>query len=161
VSGAPATDADRASACVVDVYHDADLGRLLEIERASFGSPWSRTSFEREQELAFSQLLVARLAPGEAAAGYICRWLVADEIQILNVAVAPEVRRRGVARALVGRVIAEAKAVEIAVSLEVEISNEAAIALYGAFGFSAQGRRRNFYGLGRHALVMTLSCADA
>ena len=46
--------------------------------------------------------MLARAAGGREVAGYICRWLVGDEVHILNLAVRPEARRRGIGRALVG-----------------------------------------------------------
>ena len=74
-----------------------DLAQIVEIERLSFDSPWSRDSFLRELSLPFSRTTVAATSNGgmEAIVGYLCRWLVADECHILNVAVRPTARRAG------------------------------------------------------------------
>lgn len=141
-----------AAAILLDDVHPGDLDRILAIEEASFPRPWSRRSFARELELAFSRTLVAR-AP-EGLVGYLCRWRLEDEIQILNVAVAPESRRRGIARQLVVAVLHEATEAGLPVSLEVATDNSGAIALYEAFGFVAHGERKDFYGRGRNARTM-------
>lgn len=137
--------------------HPDDLERVLAIERASFDRPWSRDSFVREFDLAFSRTLVARSAG--VVVGYLCRWRLEDEIQILNVAVAPEARRRGVGRALVEAVLCEAGADRLDVSLEVAVGNDAALRLYEALGFTVAGARPDFYGRGRHARTMRRAAA--
>ena len=116
-----------------------DLPRILEIERLAFAQPWSLDSFKRELMLPFSRIMVA--APGAIGAdrqlaGFLCRWLVADECHILNVAVHPELRRGGVGTALMAEVINEAKAKNIRlVTLEVRRSNVAARSLYRKLTF--------------------------
>jgi len=145
----------------VDALAEDDWGRIDTIERASFDRPWSRSSFAREAELGFSRLLVARDPQDERIIGYLCRWQIEDELQILNVAVAPEVRRRGIARQLLAEVLAEARTSKYRVVLEVEASNAAALALYRAHGFEPSGRRKNFYGSGRDGLTMVLAAADS
>ncbi|MGB6564721.1 MAG: hypothetical protein WBE69_19125, partial [Candidatus Binataceae bacterium] len=76
-----------------------DLPRILEIERLAFPQPWSLDSFKRELMLPFSRIVVAAAADAAQTsqagtrsqlAGFLCRWLVADECHILNVAVHPE-----------------------------------------------------------------------
>src|SRR4051812_40646015 len=80
-----------------------DLPRILEIERLAFPSPWTLASFKRELSLPFSRLLVAfsgEIPPNRGAAspisGFLCRWLIADECHILNIAVHPDARRSGI-----------------------------------------------------------------
>src|SRR5947209_8290776 len=95
-----------------------DLARITEIERMSYSTPWSLKSFERELTLPFSRILIAtpRLAKTaseqapktESIIGFLCRWLVSDECHILNIAVDPEYRRRGVGFFLLNETIAEA-----------------------------------------------------
>src|SRR2546423_15674733 len=88
-----------------------DLPQILAIERLSFDHPWSRDSFMRELALPFSRTIVAANhdAHKEALSGYLCRWLVADECHILNVAVHPEIPRTHAAVLLVDDSIAEAQ----------------------------------------------------
>ena len=133
----------------------ADLPDVLVIERASFSMPWSRGAFLYEIE----QNRVARCWVGRddgRIVGYICLWDVADELHVTNIAVHPDARRRGVARALLESVFGHARAVgSRMVLLEVRPSNTEAIALYDSFGFRAIGRRRGYYyDTGEDALVM-------
>jgi ribosomal-protein-alanine N-acetyltransferase len=90
-------------------------------------------------------------------AGFLCRWLVADECHILNVAVHPELRRGGIAMALMAEAIDEAKAKNIRlVTLEVRRSNVAARSLYRKLNFEERRLRTNYYGPGEDAIVMEL-----
>src|SRR5439155_24852942 len=76
-----------------------DLDEVLVIERASFSMPWSRGAFIYE----IQQNRVARcwvMRDEGRVVGYLCLWEVADEVHITNIAVRPECRRRGLARAL-------------------------------------------------------------
>lgn len=135
-----------------------DLPEVLQIERASFSNPWSAALFLQELQVPFSRILVVRPA-GEAGpiVGYLCRWYVADEMHILNVAVRPEYRQQGVAALLMGEVLQEARRGQaIGVTLEVRRSNAAALTLYGGLGFEEVGVRRDYYGRGEDALIMRL-----
>jgi ribosomal-protein-alanine N-acetyltransferase len=141
-----------------------DLPRILEIERLAFAQPWSLDSFKRELMLPFSRILVATQmqqttraeTPGQPA-GFLCRWLVADECHILNVAVHPELRRGGIAMALMAEAINEAKTKTIRlVTLEVRRSNVAARSLYRKLIFEERRLRSNYYGPGEDAIVMEL-----
>jgi [ribosomal protein S18]-alanine N-acetyltransferase len=132
--------------------HD-DLPRVMEIERAAFAHPWSDDLLARELSHDWSTVLLATEAhpgPGgveaEAILGFVIFWLVHDELHVLNVAVAPEARRRGVARALMRE--AEERASERGAriaTLEVRRSNAAAIELYRSMGYREVGVRPNYY----------------
>jgi ribosomal-protein-alanine N-acetyltransferase len=137
-----------------------DLPRILEIERLAFPQPWSLDSFKRELMLPFSRIVVAAAGQAETRAlpgGFLCRWLVADECHILNVAVHPDLRRGGIAMALMATAIDEAKAKSIRlVTLEVRRSNLAARSLYRKLNFEERRLRTNYYGPGEDAIVMEL-----
>jgi [ribosomal protein S18]-alanine N-acetyltransferase len=136
-----------------------DLPQIVEIERLSFDNPWSRDSFLRELSLPFSRTTVAVGVDGatEAIIGYLCRWLVADECHILNVAVRPAARREGVGVQLMEEAIGEAKREKARfVTLEVRRSNVAARSLYRKLKFEERRLRRNYYGSGEDAIVMEL-----
>lgn len=92
-----------------------------------------------------------------APAGYLCRWLVADECHVLNVAVHPEHRRFGLGAELLATAIVEArgKGADV-VTLEVRRSNLAARCLYRKFDFEERRLRRHYYGPGEDAIVMEL-----
>jgi ribosomal-protein-alanine N-acetyltransferase len=136
-----------------------DLPRVMEIERLAFPNPWSLDSFVRELRLPFSRTAVASIgnSPSEVLVGYLCRWLVADECHILNVAVHPEVRRFGAGTRLMNDAINEAKAKSVQlVTLEVRRSNLLARGLYRKLHFEERRLRRNYYGAGEDAIVMEL-----
>lgn len=143
-----------------------DLPRIWEIERLSFPQPWSLSSFQRELTLPFSRLVVAsnagnRLNAGSSAlVAFLCRWLVADESHILNIAVHPEIRRSGVGAQLIHAAVDEAKAKRVQlVTLEVRRSNLAARCLYRKFDFEERRLRRNYYAPGEDAIIMELRFA--
>lgn len=144
----------------------ADLPRITEIERLSYATPWSLKSFERELTLPFSRIVVAGINEPTAMAasssngglvGFLCRWLVADECHILNIAVHPEYRRRSVGFIMLDTTIAEAKAKQAAcVTLEVRRANLPARQLYRKLKFEERRLRRHYYGPGEDAIVMEL-----
>jgi len=134
-----------------------DLRQVLAIERSSFDNPWSSALFLQELRIPFSRILVVRPTVGadEPVVGYLCRWFVADEIHVLNIAVHPAHRGHGIGALLLGEALREAKRGRAdAVTLEVRRSNEAARRLYASFEFEEVGVRRNYYGRGEDALIM-------
>lgn len=136
---------------------DEDLERVLEIETASFPRPWSRRHFQDEMESPGSFPLVAQSGDREVA-GYLCLKQVLDEAEILDVAVAPSFRGRGVGRVLVDRAVAFCRERELSLlCLEVRVGNEEAISLYRRLGFVEVGRRKNYYENGDDAILMDLS----
>jgi [ribosomal protein S18]-alanine N-acetyltransferase len=140
-----------------------DIPDVVAIEQDSNPEPWTQESFFEELLRPHSHLLVARVPKGlgETVAGYLCFWLVADEVQILNIAVHRAYRRRGIGRSLLVYclTLGSRKNARKAV-LEVRSSNSAAQQLYHNLGFQAVGKRRDYYGgLGEHATLMELSMA--
>lgn len=144
-----------------------DLPGIVEIERLSFDNPWSLDAFERELSLPFSRLIVATKTANKTAAqtdgddagliGFLCRWIVADECHILNVAVHPQMRQQGIGKRLMQHALAEARAKNAQViTLEVRRSNLAARSLYRKLEFQERRLRRNYYGQGEDAIVMEL-----
>ena len=141
-----------------------DLGRVMEIENAAFAHPWSADLLRRELSHDWSTVLLAteRRAGGgeggEAILGFVIYWLVHDEIHVLNVAVAPEERRRGIGRALLEEAEARGRQAGAAIStLEVRRSNLAALELYRSLGYRPVGVRPNYYvDEGEDAIVMVL-----
>jgi ribosomal-protein-alanine N-acetyltransferase len=144
-----------------------DLPRILEIERLAFPSPWTLASFERELTLPFSRVIVAipyddaptsrddgRIHP---IVGFLCRWLIADECHVLNIAVHPESRRLGIGGVLITEAISEARANGAGVvTLEVRRTNLPARQLYRKFDFEERRLRRHYYGPGEDAIIMEL-----
>jgi [ribosomal protein S18]-alanine N-acetyltransferase len=146
------------AALCLDRMRAEDLDEVLAIERLSFTLPWSRGAFLYEME----QNRVARcqvMRDGARVVGYICLWEIGDELHITNIAVHPDVRRRGIGRALLTSVIDEARQQgPRIVALEVRPSNREARQLYEGFGFRVVGRRKGYYyDTGEDALVMQLT----
>jgi ribosomal-protein-alanine N-acetyltransferase len=138
-----------------------DLDEVLAIERASFTMPWSRGAFLYEmQQNRVARCWVMR-EDEQRVVGYLCLWEVADELHITNVAVRPDARRHGIARALLRTVLDDARGrLFRLVVLEVRPSNHQAVALYESFGFHIVGRRRAYYyDTGEDALVMEIHLA--
>ena len=124
----------------------ADLDDVLGIEEASFTNPWTRPMFERELlNPGVSHLYVLRTGDWRVAA-FCMDWIVADELHINNLAVRPECRGAGVARALLESVFGHAAALGARrATLEVRRSNAAALKLYERLGFSVAAIRKEYY----------------
>jgi ribosomal-protein-alanine N-acetyltransferase len=140
-----------------------DLDDVLAIEKISFPAPWSRVSFEQEFQFPHAHLLAAadREAP-DRVCGYLCFWLVADETHVLNLAVHPQWRCRGVGGRLLEYVVeySRAKGAE-EIHLEVRRSNYRAISLYRRFHFQPRGIRPRYYqDTGEDAIIMGLRLAE-
>jgi ribosomal-protein-alanine N-acetyltransferase len=143
-----------------------DLDAVLAIERASFRSPWSRRLFEQELSNPLSRGWVAlgpcpsglsgKLGPQGDLLAYVCVWVVHEEMHIMNLATHPSCRRQGVARALLGRVLAHAREAGVGrILLEVRPSNAAAQSLYSSLDFRVVGTRPGYYqDTGEDALIM-------
>lgn len=118
--------------------------QVAALEKVCFSDPWSEKSVASELENPLSLWLVAM--DGDTVAGYIGSQSVMGESDMMNVAVAPEYRRQGVAAALVTALVEElAKAGNHSLTLEVRASNFPAITLYEKLGFSQVGCRKNYY----------------
>lgn len=135
-----------------------DLTEVLAIEHDSFASPWSRISFEAELKKGYAGLEVASLrrdGSDRAVLGFVCFWLVADEIQITNLAVHVGYRRRGLGcRLLLHALSLGYQAGARLAVLEVRQSNEPALALYERFGFTVVQERPRYYAESEEAALV-------
>jgi ribosomal-protein-alanine N-acetyltransferase len=133
---------------------EADLDAVMAIERLSFPMPWPRQAFSDELTRPWARLEVLRHTG--RVVGFCNYWLVADELQILNIAIHPDERRRGHAERLLQHILSEANRNNThVVSLEVRMSNQPAQALYRKFGFREVGTRPKYYAdNGEDALLM-------
>ena len=136
-----------------------DLPGLLAIESASFVQPWLEADFLSELMKSPPNIYVIRRDSERPVLGYICSWPVADEFQLLNLAVHPDCRRQGLGRRLLTFLLTQAQEKRTPkVFLEVRPSNLAAMALYCALGFKILYRRPGYYApSGEDALVMEWS----
>ena len=136
-----------------------DLDEVLSIERASFRTPWSKGAFLYElKKNRVARCWVARgaMVPEPVIVGYLCLWEIGPEIHITNLAVHPDWRRQGVARALLGVTMEDARRRQLRLAiLEVRPTNTEALGLYEGLGFRVVGRRKEYYfDTGEDALVM-------
>lgn len=117
---------------------------VARLEQQCFSAPWSLASLTSELENPLAVFLTARVE-GEIA-GYAGMHHVVDEGYITNVAVSPDYRRRGIARALMEHLLEYGKENRLCIiTLEVRESNHAAKKLYQSLDFKETGRRRGFY----------------
>lgn len=128
-----------------------DLGQVLEIERASFPTPWPASAYryEIEHNNAATYVVMEPAQPPQDEAeilGYAGFWLIVDEAHISTIAISPRHRSRGLGLLLLLEVIRHATGLGAAmVTLEVRRSNLVAQALYWKCGFQQTGVRRAYY----------------
>ncbi len=121
------------------------LDELAQLEKICFSHPWSRDGLEEELGRPGSLFLVAE-APNGQVMGYVGCQYVLDEGYITNVAVFPQYRRQGAAKALLETLEQEGRRLGLSfLSLEVRESNASAQNLYEKSGYRQEGRRKNFY----------------
>jgi [ribosomal protein S18]-alanine N-acetyltransferase len=146
----------RAGARTVDVrpLQLRDLSAIEEIERSSYPTPWSRSMFAGE--LAKPSSICLGAFEGERLVGYLIVSRYVDAWHVMNVAVAVDHRRRGVASELLGALFERTRDDgRRGYTLEVRVSNAGAITLYERLGFERRGMRRGYYTDNREdALIM-------
>ena len=133
----------------------SDLGAIERIERRSYPTPWSRSMFASEIAKPASICLGA-FEPAHGLVGYLVISRYVDAWHVMNIAVDPDHRGRGIAKALFDRLFdLTADDVDRGYTLEVRVSNLAAIRLYDRLGFRSRGVRRGYYTDNREdALIM-------
>lgn len=146
---------------VLPLYHirpmtEHDLEAVLAIESASYSTPWIYEHFRNEIAARYSWPYVA--VEDGSVIGYVCLMSLFEEAQILNIAVSPGQRGRGIARMLLEKalLLALEKGAEV-MALEVRASNNAAISLYEQFGFTRVGIRVGYYESLEDAILMEKS----
>jgi len=133
----------------------ADLDEIERIERASYPAPWSRAMFASELAKP-SSISLAAVDDRERLVGYLVLSRFVDAWHVMNLAVDPAWRRRGIASTLLRRLFELTRDdSRRGYTLEVRVSNLAAIGLYEGFGFHSKGIRRAYYTDNREdALIM-------
>ena len=133
----------------------AELDAIERIENASFPKPWCRAFFAEELRLPGRLSLVA--SRDGRVLGYLFAMWIFEEMHVNKIAVAPELRRQGIADALMAHALTFAQEHDVeAISLEVRQSNESAQAFYAHLGFETTYIRKRYYPDGEAALVMTM-----
>ena len=133
-----------------------DLTAIEEIERQSYPTPWSRSMFAGELAKPSSICLGAFDSEHDTMTGYLIVSRYVDAWHVMNIAVALEHRRRGIATRLLTELFELTAAdAERGYTLEVRVSNAEAISLYERMGFRSRGVRRGYYTDNREdALIM-------
>ena len=127
-----------------ELMNEAHVAQIAQLEKRCFSDPWSENSIRSELTGRLSLWVVA--LDGDTFAGYIGSQRVLGESDMMNVEVAPEYRRRGIAQALILELIRRlSQQGNRSLMLEVRASNTPAITLYHKLGFAQVGRRPNYY----------------
>jgi ribosomal-protein-alanine N-acetyltransferase len=128
----------------------------MAIERTAYAYPWSERFFRQEMQAECGRSILAEI--DGRVAGYILFWLLPGTIDIHNVAVRSDFRRRGLGRRLLEQVVLEARGrASSRITLEVRKSNLSAQKLYESMGFTVTGVRKGYYSDdGEDAFLMAL-----
>jgi [ribosomal protein S18]-alanine N-acetyltransferase len=130
------------------------LDAIMRVEESSFSAPWTRRMFEVElTDNPFARFLTAHIEnaaqtheKSRSLVGYVCFWIVFEELRMMNLAVAPHVRHRGIGRWLLQQALTMGREQGARRALlEVRVSNQPAVALYEYVGFSRSGVRTKYY----------------
>ena len=137
-------DGEEETDFTIELFRPEWAGALFEIEEKSFSTPWCENEFSNLDKNEFATAFVA--LKDQVPVGFAVIYRIAEEAQIMDIAVHPDHRRQGIAEALID-VICEFSRVDGAhkITLEVRRSNEGAIRLYEKKGFKAVGTRRDYY----------------
>lgn len=124
---------------------EEDIDQIVEIEKLSFATPWSKDAFYNEiNKNQFATYVV--LEDGEKIIGYCGAWIVIDEAHITNIAVLPEYRGKKLGESILSKIMEVAREMgAISMTLEVRVSNIVAQNLYRKLGFENGGIRKNYY----------------
>ena len=120
----------------------ADRDAIIAIEAESFSNPWTAGTFDAMLDTPVSEVFVAR-GEGSRILAFCACWIIGDELHINTIAVHEPLRRRGIGRMLLQRVLQLTQATRA--TLEVRRSNVAALALYRKLGFEVTAVRPNYY----------------
>ncbi len=143
---------------VIRVAVQSDAEQLAKMDQEALSGSWTAEAFR--DELAKTWAMVWVYLERDQVVGFVHLWLVADEVQIINVATRVEHRRRGVARSLLTEVIAGCKQRDfVSANLEVRVGNTPAIALYRSLGFIDDAVRSRYYTDGEDAVLMSVRWA--
>ena len=131
----------------------SDLDAILTIENNCYAQPWSYRMLAQELDNPVANFICS-IENGKIC-GYLCYWYVAGEVEILNIATALHMQRRGIAGKLLEYAFGQVDQNQLtAAFLEVRSSNSGAIALYEKVGFRKTGLRKNYYRDGEDAILM-------
>lgn len=124
----------------------SDVDDVIKIEESAYGEHhWSKESFLNELSNDLARYYSAYDENGKLA-GYAGCWQILEEVHITNIAVSPEFRRQKIGESLLRQIIDDCyKNKAKYITLEVRVSNKAAIGLYEKYGFKSLGVRKGYY----------------
>ena len=129
---------------IYELMGDADTAQVAQLEAMCFSAPWSEKAIIGELSNPLSVWIVAR--EDDEVVGYVGSQSVMGEADMMNLAVRPDWRRKGIGAQLVSCLIEKLKSNDVySLTLEVRASNEPAKRLYKVMGFQQVGRRPNYY----------------
>lgn len=139
---------------VIRPAESCDIDRIMSLEQGSIAHPWDRKEIGNLISSGNKKCLVLQYE--DSVVSYVGAETVLDECNIGNIVTDKDYRGRGFASALMAALLDELAECGIAkVFLEVEYDNAPAIALYERAGFERYGQRRDYYGRGRDAVLMS------
>ena len=123
-----------------------DINGILEIENHQFTHPWQRKQFTPELTHDIAYFYVAQENTTGTLAGYIIFWVIQDMIELHNIAVSAQFKKKGIGKKLMHFMLETAQQQKVKeIFLEVRQSNTEAIPFYEAFHFSVVATRQNYY----------------
>jgi [ribosomal protein S18]-alanine N-acetyltransferase len=129
---------------IIREMHADDVSDVMRIERASFNEPWAEVHFYFELYTKTANNWVA--IENNELCGYLCFWLIANEIHINNIAVKASKKRQGVAQEMMKKLTSFAHNNNVCtMTLEVNEHNEPAKGFYRKNGFEQVGIRPKYY----------------
>ena len=134
---------------------EEDLDPIIALEQRCFKFPWPDAAFSQELKNAWSTTEVVEQEDGSIVA-FMVYWIVEDELHLLDIAVDPSIQCRGLGHALMRHLEHICETDDLCfITLEVRVSNEAAVHLYRRMGYDVIHRRKKYYvDDGEDALVM-------
>jgi [ribosomal protein S18]-alanine N-acetyltransferase len=130
----------------LQIFDPTFLDRVVELDRVCFGQLWSAAQYEREHDSPNSDILILIEEDSQQILAYGCVWAIVDEAHITILAVHPDRRKSGFGQLILWGLLHRAILRNLArATLEVRLSNEAAIGLYEKFGFQTAGQRKKYY----------------
>lgn len=130
----------------IDKMTPEDIDGVIKIEESAYGDHhWSKESFLNEINNELARYYALKTPSGELV-GYAGCWHILEEAHITTIAISPEYRKRRYGQALLKRIIDDCYIEKIKyITLEVRVSNKAAINLYSKYGFTSFGTRKGYY----------------
>jgi [ribosomal protein S18]-alanine N-acetyltransferase len=128
----------------IEKMESKHVDEVVEIEKVSFSSPWTRAMYTQETDLEYSNCFV--IIVDEELTAYISSWTVLDECTINKIACRSDLRRRGYSTMLLNHLIQKVCGNSVKdILIEVRESNDTARAFYKKSGFIIKGLRKGYY----------------